>query len=250
MTPILIAVAAAAAPQPAGPADTTDNRYKACVRTIRTSPDQAVRQADTWLRSGGGIPANQCLGMAEAQRGRWTAAGGAFEAAAKEADSRQDRRRADLWAQAGNAWLAGGDAARARKALDSAIAAKLLGPEMEGEAILDRARAAKALGDLPAARADLDKALELVPGDAFVWYLSAVLARQQKDLPRAQQHIAKAVGLAPDAAEILLEAANVAVASGEHEAAEGLFARAARAAPNSEAGRAAQAALAEAAQPK
>jgi tetratricopeptide (TPR) repeat protein len=248
--PFLFALAAAAAPQPAGPSDTPDNRYRACVSLARSAPDQAVRQAEAWLRAGGGIRAGQCLGLAQSRRERWAEAAIAFEAAAREAEAKQDRRRADLWVQAGNAHLAASDAARARKALDSALAANLLPPELRGEAHADRARAAVALGDRAAARADLEKALQLAPADPFVWYLSAALARQEKDLARAQAQIARAVSLAPDSPDILLEAANIAAASGEGEAAEALFARTARMAPNSEAGRSARAALGQPPQPK
>jgi tetratricopeptide (TPR) repeat protein len=241
VTPILLALAAA---QAAGPADTPDNRYKACVAQARSAPARAEQQAEAWLRGGGGIRAGQCLGLARSALERWADAGIAFEAAAREAEAKQDRRRADLWVQAGNSWLAAGDAAKALKAFDSALAANLLVPELKGEVHLDRARTRVALGDLGGARADVDKGLELVPADPFAWYLSAALARRQKDLLLAQQHIARAVSLAPEDASILLEAGNIAGVSGEQEAAQGLYARAARAAPTSEAGRAAQAALA------
>jgi tetratricopeptide (TPR) repeat protein len=133
---------------------------------------------------------------------------------------------------------------RARAAFDFALALPTLGPELRGEVHIDRARALVALDELPAARRDLDTALELVPGDGFAWYMSAALARRQSDLKRAQDHIAKAVALAPDDAEVLLEAGTIAGLSGEVEAAQGLYARAARAAPNSDAGRRAAAALA------
>jgi tetratricopeptide (TPR) repeat protein len=88
-----------------------------------------------------------------------------------------------------------------------------------------------------------------VPKDAFGWYLSAALARKQADLDLARQHIARAVSLAPDDPAILLEAGNIAGVSGEKDAALGLYARAVRAAPNSDAGKAAKAALAANQQP-
>jgi tetratricopeptide (TPR) repeat protein len=237
-------LALAAAPQVAGPVDSADNRYKACIAQVRTAPQQAVEKAEAWLRAGGGIRAGQCLGLAYSAVERWPDAALAFEAAAREANAKQDRRRGDLWVQSGNSWLAAGEAAKARIAFDSALATNLLTDELKGEVYVDRSRAAAALGDKDSARTDLDKGLELVPGDPFAWYLSAALARQEGNLPKAQEHIAKAVSLAPDDAAILLEAGNIAGASGEIEAAKGLYARAVRRAPESEAGRAARAALA------
>jgi tetratricopeptide (TPR) repeat protein len=115
---------------------------------------------------------------------------------------------------------------------------------MRGEIHLDRGRALVALDDLPGARRDFDKAIELAPNDPFAWYMSAALARRQRDLKRAQEHIARAISMAPEDAELLLEAGNIAAMSGESDGARGLYAKAARAAPNSDAGRRAAAALA------
>jgi hypothetical protein len=216
----------------------------ACTELVRAAPQKAVEAAGDWRGRGGGVDARQCLGLAYAALERWPSAATAFEQAAQEAEAKQDGRRAELWVQAGNAWLAGDDPARARKAFDAALATNLMTPELRGEAHLDRARAAVAQNDLAAARADIDKGLELVPADPFGWYLSAALARRERNLKRAQDDIAKAVSLAPDDAPVLLEAGNIAGLSGELEAARGLYARAARAAPGTDAARAAEAALA------
>jgi tetratricopeptide (TPR) repeat protein len=241
---ILLAFAAAAVQAPAGPVDTAKNRYRGCLALTRSAPARAAGQAQAWLSSGGGVDAAQCLGLAWSAQEKWPEAAAAFEAAAKDAEARQDRRRGDLWVEAGNAWLAAGDPARAIRALQAGLATRLLIPQLEGEVHLDLARAAAAQGDLGAARLHAGKGLALVPRDAFAWYVSAALARKQNDLAAAREHIARAVSLAPDDAAILLEAGNIAGVSGERDAALGLYARAARAAPDSEAGKAARAAIA------
>jgi tetratricopeptide (TPR) repeat protein len=238
--PLLLALAAQAAPAP----EPVEARFRACTDLVRTAPERALGVAGDWQGEGGGLHARQCLGLAYAALERWPAAAAAFEQAAREAQAASDPAGADFWVQAGNAWLAGGEAGKARGAFDSALAATTLTADLRGEVHLDRGRAAVALDDLPAARRDFDKALELVPGDAFAWYMSAALARRQGDLHRSQDHIAKAVSLAPDDAEVLLEAGTIAGLSGEVEAAKGLYARAARAAPGSDAAKRALAALA------
>jgi tetratricopeptide (TPR) repeat protein len=240
----MIALLIAAAAQAAGPVDTPANRYRDCLALSRTAPAQAAARAQAWLGSGGGLMAAQCLGLALSAQEKWPEAAAVFEAAAKDAESRQDRRRGDLWVEAGNARLAGGDAAAARKAFEAALATKTLAPQLEGEVHLDLGRTAVALNGPAEARAHIDKGLALVPKDAFGWYLSAALARKQNDLKLAREHIAKAAGLAPDDAAILLEAGNIAGLSGEKDAALGLYARAARTAPASDAGKAARAAIA------
>lgn len=238
----LLLVAAALQTSSNAPAAVADTA--ACEALVRASPSAAIAAADQWRLRGGGLDARQCLGLAYSAAERWSAAAATLEAAAREAESTQDLRSADLWVQAGNAWLASADPTKARTAFEAALASPLLGAELRGEVHLDRARAFVATGDLAAARSDIDKGLELVPGDPFAWYLSAALARRQNDLSRAQRDIAKAVELAPGDAPVLLEAGNIAGLSGEIEAARALFARAVRAAPNSEAGKAAAAALA------
>ena len=241
MTLILLALAAAAQ---AGPADPAADQFRACTALVRESPERAVAAADAWRLKGGGREARQCLGLAYSAAGRWGPAAAAFEQAARDAELGRDPSSADFWAQSGNAWLAGGEAANAIKAFDAALATSSLQAELRGEVHLDRARAGVALGDLAGARADLNKGLALVPADPLGWYLSAALARRQGDLPRARTDIAKAVELAPREARILLEAGNIAGVSGDLPAARAFYARAAQSDPQGEPGRAAAAALA------
>lgn len=242
MIPILMALAAAqAAP---APAQSDEALFRTCASLVKSAPDEAVAKANDWLVHGGGVYARQCLGLAYVELGRWSAAATVYDQAAREAETQQSPFRSDLWVQAGNAWLAAGDGAKAREAFNAALATTLLTPELRGEVLLDRARAAVPMGDLASARTDIDKALELVPGDGFGWYLSAALAVKEKNLKRAQNDIARAVSLAPDDPDVLLEAGNIAGLSGETEAAEGLYARVVRIAPASKAGKAAEAALA------
>jgi tetratricopeptide (TPR) repeat protein len=243
VTPFFLLLAAQAAAVPAAPP--ASPQLRACTALARNAPESAIAQASDWRGKGGGLDARFCLGLAYAAAERWPSAATAFEQAALEAESARDGRRSDFWVQSGNAWLAAGDALKARKAFDAALAVNLLSPELKGEVHFDRARAAVATGDIKSARADIDEGLKLVPEDPFGWYLSAALARRENDLKRAQDDIVRAVAGAPNDAAILVEAGNIAGLSGEVEAAQGLFLRAARAEPNSPAGKAAQAALAQ-----
>ena len=224
MTPFFLLLAAQAAAVPAAPAAPTA-QLKACSDLARSAPEQAIAQATDWRGKGGGLDARFCLGLAYAAAERWPSAATAFEQAALEAESARDGRRSDFWVQSGNAWLAAGDAVKARKAFDAALAVNLLTPELKGEVHFDRARAAVASGDIKSARADIDEGLKLVPADPFGWYLSAALARRENNLKRAQDDIARAVAGAPTDAAILVEAGNIAGLSGEVEAAQAALAQ-------------------------
>ena len=240
MNPILLALAAVQTP--AGP-PAGDERARACQALVRSAPESAIAEASGWSVQGGGLDARQCLGLAYVALERWSEAATIYEQAARDAQIAGDARQADLWVQAGNAWLAGGDGRRALAAIDSALAAPGLADELRGEAHLDRARAQVQLGDAAGARRDLDRALQLVATDPMAWYLSAALAGRQGDLARARTDIARALQLAPDSPDIALLAGTLAGRAGDMAEAERLYRRVAEGAPDSEAGRAARASL-------
>lgn len=206
-------------------------------------PDAARSQATRWRIAGGGFAAERCAGLADAAQERWSDAAGRFEAAAHAAELAHDAAVADLWAQAGNAWLAAGQPVKARTALDAALTAGTLKGQSLGEAQLDHARALVAAGDLDAARTDLDLALTNAPADPLAWLLSATLARRQNDGRRAKLDIAEALKRSPDDASVQLEAGNIAAFNGDETGARAAWGEAARIAPNAPQGQAAVAAL-------
>lgn len=211
MTPLLLLLLAAdAAPS----TEAASPRFQRCVAMTESDPEKAVVAASEWRINGGGIEARQCLGLAYLTLNKFDEAAATFTGAAQSAASDKPDKVAGLWAQAGNAQLLAGNAAAAKAALDKAIA---LGgdPLTLGEAHLDRARAVVAMGDQPAARADLDAAIGLVPADPMGWLLSATLARRLGNLPRARTDIAEALKRDPNAADILIEAGNIAIMSGD-----------------------------------
>jgi tetratricopeptide (TPR) repeat protein len=239
MTLILAALAAAAAPE------SNAARFADCVALANANPAKALDEAGAWRIAGGGVLARQCIGLAYAALNRWQSAAIAFEQAAKASEADGDGRSARLWVLAGNAALAGKDAAKARTYFDSALASGILKGGEAGEAHLDRARARFAANDTKGARVDLDAALKLVPADPLGWLLSATLARKDGDLKRAQSDIIEAVKRAPDDASVANEAGNIAMMSGAEEEARASWTEAVRIKPDSPAGKAAAAALAQ-----
>jgi tetratricopeptide (TPR) repeat protein len=227
----------------AGPPSPEEVRYHDCFQLATRDPRQAETRASQWRLGGGGFVAQQCLGLAYANQGKWQAAAAEFIGAARAAQAKDDERAATYWAEAGNARLAGGDAAGALSALNAALATGTLEGKERGEAQLDRARALVATGNLDQARTDLDRALDLVPQDSLAWLLSATLARRTGDLARAHKDIAEAQSRAPKAAPVELEAGNIAAKSGDAESAKAAWKRAVTLAPDSPAGRAAEQAL-------
>jgi tetratricopeptide (TPR) repeat protein len=234
---LLLLAAEAATPGP------QENRFANCVALTESDPARALDEAGAWKIAGGGVLARQCEGLAYSSQKRWMPAALAFEQAARIAEREQDGRAARLWVQAGNATLAGNDAARARAQFDAALASQTLTGAEAGEVHLDRARASVALKDDARARLDLDSAKKLVPQDPLAWLLSATLARRTGDLDRARADIAEAARLAPDEAAVAVEAGNIAMLSGATDAARTAWQAAVRASPDSQSGKAATTAL-------
>lgn len=240
---MLLLLAAAAQTAPVGPPSPEEQRWERCVELAVDAPAEGIAEANRWRLAGGRFLAEQCRGMAYARQQRWVSAGGAFETAAREAEVARDRRASKYWAQAGNAWLAAGEAAKARTALDAALATGTLEGLELGEAHLDRARALVASGDLAGARSDLDKALVHAAKDPMAWLLSANLARRTGNVPLAREHIAKAVEMAGDDASVQLEAGNIAAVARDEAGAKAAWTRAAQLAPDGPIGASARAAL-------
>lgn len=208
------------------PAPVIDPALEECADIARSDSAAAIVRARQWIARNDGPAARQCLGFAQAQGKHWTEAVAAFRDGARLAGS-DPAVAARLWAQAGNAALAGGDVPGALSSLDAALAGTALPNGIErGEAYLDRARARVAMKDEPGARADLDSAIMLAPQDPLIWLLSATLARRMNDLPLAKRHIAEAAARADDDAQVALEQGVIAALGQDEVMARAAFHRA------------------------
>jgi len=219
----------------------TAEQLQVCTDIAADDPEAGMKQAQEWIVKGGGFSARQCLGFALAGLGRWSEAVDAFNHAALDAQKAgaiADTAR--LWAQAGNAALAGNNPERARGFFDAALSFGLPDSLAKGEVYLDRARACVAMDDNIAARKDLDHALKLAASDPLAWLLSATLARRMDDLGRARADIMEAKQRAPNDASVALEAGNIAVLSGDDKSAKEEWARVLSLAPGSEQSKAAR----------
>jgi tetratricopeptide (TPR) repeat protein len=233
--PLTLLLTAAPVTGPIGDG-TVQAHFDACAKQSDIDPAGAQQTAIAWAKTGGGVAAAQCLGIARSATGDWKGAAEAFSTAADLADKiHQPLAAASAWVSAGNAALAAGDAANARTALSTAIASPDLPDPLKGEAYVDRARAGVAAGDNQAARADLDQAVSLVPADPMAWLLSATLARRMNDDIRAAADIKEAMLRAPNQSDVLYEAGNIAASSGDMDDARAQWTRAASAEPDSDA---------------
>ena len=204
--------------------DPTSAWLQACLNQLDTDPARAHTMAQLRRSETTGaerVLANHCLGTAASALGLWEDARSAFLAAHDETPEDEPRARARFALLAGNAMLAGGDAAGALAQLTQAEAdARTAGSApLEALAALDRARALVSLGRGEEGLAALDTATTLAPAKAEGWLLKATLLRRLDRLDEAQVAIEAAAKLAPTNPEIGLEAGVIAVLAGRDAAA-------------------------------
>lgn len=221
-------------------------RLSACLVNADVKLEDGLADAAKWAAAGGGAYAAHCRGYAFGKAGRHSEAAAAFESGAALTGA-DVAMRARLFAQAGNAALAGGDVSRALAAFDHALEKPLPATLSTGEIHLDRARARVAANDLKGARTDLDTALAMAPADPLGWLLSGTLARRMEDMPLARAHIEQAARLSRNDPNIALEQGVIYALTGDRDpAARAAFRRAQEVAgKDSDLGKRAQAYLAQ-----
>jgi tetratricopeptide (TPR) repeat protein len=197
---------------------------QSCLDQIGEDPARAhtmaqIRRSET--TGADRVLANHCLGTAASELGLWDDARAAFIAAHDETPADETRARARFTLMAGNAALAGGDAAGAAGLLGQAEAEAhtAASTPLQALAAIDRARALVALGQEEDALAALEAATTLAPEGSEGWLLKATLLRRLERLGEAQTAIEAAARLAPTNPEIGLEAGVIAVLAGRDEAA-------------------------------
>ncbi|QGN55386.1 tetratricopeptide repeat protein [Novosphingobium sp. Gsoil 351] len=238
---------AAPARSPAAPT-VEDDRLQLCIERAGQDPATALAEASAWVAAAKGANRSkplECLGQIYTVLLRWDAAESAFAEAAGVTPSSDDARRSALFAQAGNAALAGGHADRALSHLDAALGVPGIGPLARGQAEIDRARALVALGRLDDAVAAFASAQRDTPDDPDAWLLGATLARRRGDYAAAQRQIEVAGKLAATDPEVGLEAGVIAMLDGREPAARKAWQSVALVAPGTKAAETAKGYLAQ-----
>ncbi|MGQ0665163.1 MAG: tetratricopeptide repeat protein [Pseudomonadota bacterium] len=175
--------------------------YGACMLRAGREPAAAFEQALAWRDFGGAEAARHCAAVALFHLGQPAQAALRLEQLATDMPAFPPGWRAEILGQAGQAWLAARQPARAHAALGAALA---LAPAAV-ELWIDRAQAAFAAALYWEAIDDLNRALELDPDRAEALAFRAAAYRFLDSLDLALEDAERALGLAPDLAEARLE---------------------------------------------
>ena len=187
-----------------GEAGANPDRFAQCVARIETDAIDAYEEAMAWAAEGQALNAFRCAALALAAQNRHEEAARRLESLAVVAGAHTPALRAQLFSQAGNAWLLAREPARGRSAFTRAIALLQGAHEALADVMIDRARAYAMEGDWRGAEEDLSAALDLRPEDGLALRLRASARMHQNAFDLAETDALAAVALEPGNIEALL----------------------------------------------
>lgn len=241
-TALLLTAAALSGPAAAQEVDHA-RKYAECMKLADTRPGDAWDYAGQWLGLAGGEPARHCAAVALIGLKEYREAANRLEMLATTSRG-TEALRAEMLAQAAQAWLLFGDTERAyaaqttaleltpgaprllvdraltlaqaenyRDAIDDLTAALNVDPA-NVDALTYRAAAFRHAGDADLARSDIARALDLAPAHAPALLEKGILARMADDADTARAAWLAVIDAAPDSAEAETARMNIQMLDG------------------------------------
>lgn len=186
--------------KPAAPLDHSQ-QYTACMNLAKTRPREAYASANAWYDRGGDQAAQHCAAMALFGLRDYFEAASRLDMLADAQAGARNKLRADLYAQAGQAWVL---ANYPDKALASQGNAILLVPDSV-DFLIDRAVTYAGIERYADALRDLNRALALAPRKHEALTLRATVLRLARQPDKAAADIEQAIRYGADYPEAYLE---------------------------------------------
>ena len=184
---------------PALAAESASQRYQNCLHTANLDPGRALAMATEWIKNKGGAPAEHCAAVSLVELKRYPEAATRLDALGRA--PAMGNLRAEIFDQAGNAWMMAGDADKAVASFSNALT--LSANDADLYADLARAQAMKkSWGE---AEADLNEALRWQPRRPDLLVLRASARDAEGKLKEARRDVDQALTLKPSAPDALLE---------------------------------------------
>lgn len=212
--------------------------YRICLTLAKQKPEQGWEEALSWQSLGGGEAARHCAAVALIGLGKYGEAATRLETLANES-VRADAMRAEMLAQAAQAWVLEGNLQRADAAQRAALVLAPGNPDL----LMDQAVLLAQLHHYREAAEVLTGVLRVQPNRVEAWTLRGTAFRFLDNLPGAADDIAKALQLDPDFPDALLERGILHRLKGEDAAARTDWLKAIDLAPESPAADSARANL-------
>ena len=184
-------------------------RYQDCLQLAAQNPPAAFAAAQKWVQEKGGSPAEHCAAVALVGMKRYAEAAAKLDLLAKAPDVRP--MRADLFDQAGNAWLLAGKGREATASFQAALTLRGNDPDLYA----DLARAGALQKDWHAAEADMNAALAIAPKRADLLLLRAGARHALRETGLARADVDAALAQKPNDPGALVERGSIAADNGD-----------------------------------
>lgn len=173
-------------------------RFAQCVALIDDDAERAYEEGMAWATETHEVGGFRCAAMALVEQGRAAEGAQRLESLATVISPEATGLRAELLAQAGNAYLLARDPGHARSALSNAIVLMQASPEHLPDLLIDRARAYAMERDYRHAEEDLSRAIDLRPNDPLALRLRASARMHQNSFELAEADALAATRLEPE----------------------------------------------------
>ena len=186
-------------------------QYQACMNLLERDPAGALDSAVEWERQGGGDAARHCKALALIRTGEVEDGALELERVAEAMPQERALLAAELFGQAGQAWIKAGKPQRALYAQNQGLK---LNPKSV-ELLIDRAMNYGTSGMYAEALGDLNAAVDLAPKDADIYAMRAAAYRQVGKAGPAADNVEQALKLSPSHPSALLERGYLRRAKGD-----------------------------------
>jgi Flp pilus assembly protein TadD len=191
-----LALMQSGAPEAGSLAARTAERFNQCVAIIDDDAGRAYEEAMAWAAEGQSVGAYRCAAMALIAQNRHAEGARRLDSLGSAVNPAETATRAELFSQAGNAWLLGREPARARSSFTRAIATVESDPAQLPDLLIDRARAYAMEEDWRHAEEDLSRSLDIRGNDALALRLRAAARMHQRSFDLAEADAQQALTLA------------------------------------------------------
>ena len=212
---------------PFAPTPNHARRYGECMRLARSEPLKALPVAEKWKAEGGGLGARHCVAIAMFEAGKFVPAATQLEAIERDIGGERPGLRAELLAQAGQAWMEANQAENAASAQSRALDLK----PQDADLWIDRGLSYAAMQAWPRAISDFGKALEIEPYKVEILILRAAAWRHAGNAEKSLADADRALTIAPDNPDAFLERGLALLARGDRGSATAAFNKALKLAP-------------------
>ena len=194
MLPLALLQAGAPAPVDAGAINA--QRFAQCVNMIDEDAGRAYEEAMSWAAEAQSVSAYRCAAMALIAQNRHSEGARRLDSLGSAVNPAETATRAELFSQAGNAWLLAREPARARSSFTRAITTIESDRTQLPDLLIDRARAYAMEEDWRRAEEDLSRALDIRANDALALRLRAAARMHQRSFQLAEADAQRSLTLA------------------------------------------------------